>query len=438
MFSIFKYDSKRPGSSVFRFGSLIVVPIIIFIIIWMAYAPLSSASIASGQIALSADRSVIQHLEGGIVEKLFVSEGQVVNKNDPILLIRSLPQDSRKMMLMDRIAATKALILRLQAQISGLKKIDFSAISDTGNISNELLQKHIYQQQKIFSSYLNLSASEDELIITSLNKINIEIDSINTRLKARKKQLDIEKELLLIKTTLEQQGLIPKTEILEIEKTIAILEGEIDADLATIASLENNAIVIKVEKAKQDEQKRIDFLRELEQSQTSLKTLEQELITLEDQILRTLIKAPISGKILDLQIFASGEVIAPGSRIMDIIPLEQKLIVEAKVSPQDIDLVAPGSKAKVQITPYNVKKLPRIDGVVSTISADILTDQLTGMRYYLARINIDFSQIKATNGDIVITPGMPVEVFLFAKDRTMLDYLISPITDVAYKSFREE
>lgn len=141
---------------------------------------------------------------------------------------------------------------------------------------------------------------------------------------------------------------------------------------------------------------------------------------------------------MDLKVHPKGAVVQPSARILDIVPGDDRLIVEARLNPNDIDLVTTGTKTKVLLSAYKAKKVPKLDGEVLPVSADIVFDEATGERYFLTRILVDDSVLKDLKSDVALYPGMPAQVFLIAGERTVADYLLSPVIDAAYRAFREE
>ena len=166
--------------------------------------------------------------------------------------------------------------------------------------------------------------------------------------------------------------------------------------------------------------------------------MEEQLLASQDVLARTVIVAPVAGTVVNLQFHTAGGVIGPGNPIVDIVPSDEDLIIEARVSPVDIDVVRTGLNAEVHLTAYSQRNLPRLTGIVRTVSADRLTDEATGEPYYLARVEVAGEELERLGDDIDLLPGMPAEVMIATGDRTVIDYLMSPIEDTFRRAFREE
>ncbi len=166
--------------------------------------------------------------------------------------------------------------------------------------------------------------------------------------------------------------------------------------------------------------------------------LVSELSKAKDILKRTVITAPVSGKIMNIKYHTIGAVIQPASEIMDIVPQSEELIIEAKIRPQDIDSVHDGLKAKVSLTAYKGKKVPKLDGKVINVSADIMVNEQSKESYFLARIKIDQKELANLKEQVTLHPGMPAQIFIITGSRSMVSYLLTPIQDSFYKAFREE
>lgn len=436
--SILKYDAQSPGKFVFQFGMLLVLPVLIFTLGWMTFASLHSAAVATGQVVLTSDRQIVQHLEGGIVEAIYVTEGQKITEGSPIIQIKSTAQLAKQTILQDRIVDARATRARLLATLSGSKTIDFGNIAANLDANLVDIQKYQIRQMAQFETNERLEEQQKRLLASRISSIDTEKANVRSSLDFNQRQQEIGQEQWDIKQNLQAKGLASKSEILELQKSLVGLQSSVAENKITLEGLEKKGGTLQLEYEQLRSQTQISSFDELQQLEASLSSFEQELLTLRDQLDRSQINAPISGRILDLQVHSSGEILSPGARILDIVPDQQDLIVEAKVAPQDIDIVHPGGDAKIQLASYNVKKVPRLDGIISTVSADILTDPTTGQNYYLVRIIVDQAPLEKLKADVKLNPGMPAEVFLLSEERTVLDYLISPLTNAAYRAFRED
>lgn len=323
------WQLKDEGHYMTLFTKIILIFLAIFVI-WASFAPINSSIIANGEIILTANKKVISHLEGGIIEKIKVREGQFVKVGDELILLNTVQVRAKIQQTKEGIRASEF------QKTASIKRI--SALKQELNIVEELMRD------------ANSSLS---------------------------RQLDLQKQLH------EAEGKI----------------GELDAN---IASLQN------------------------------------ELISNRHILKRSVIKAPVEGFVMDLKHQTLGGVIAPASEIMFIVPQNDIMIAEVKVKPQDIDLLTAGMLAKVQLTAYKSRLMPKLDGKVVNVSADSFKNEMTGEVYFKARIEIPESELKKLKQDIKLSLGMPVTTFVITGSRTMLQYLITPISESGFKAFREE
>ncbi|NRA87270.1 MAG: HlyD family type I secretion periplasmic adaptor subunit [Rhizobiales bacterium] len=435
--NIFKYEYINVGKAPLNVGLYLFMPILTILVVWTIFAPLNSAAIAPGKIILDLNRKIVQHYEGGIIQSILVKEGQSINENDTIIVIQSLSHLSEMNPIRDQILNFKAQLARLFAEKNNLKEIEFSVVKSF-DIPDDRKNYYINIHQDVFENN-RLSLSNKEKILNSKKRQTLnEIIGLKALHKSKVNYLKLNKQLLVNSTNLNEKGIISNTSLIEQKKQIVLLEGEIENIKPTIAKLKEIVMSIGLEKNELLNEFQKNNLNEIQTTTTKLLNLEQQLITLQDRIKRTVIKAPVSGRVLDLQVHTKGAVISPGMRILDIIPDNDQLIVEARLSPQDIDVVRPKTIAKIQLSAYKTKKVPKIDGIVTSVSGDVLIDKLTGQQYFAVRLIVNEKNFSQFKNRIELYPGMPVDVFFISGERTLADYIISPIVDAAYRSFREE
>ncbi|MBU0499448.1 MAG: HlyD family type I secretion periplasmic adaptor subunit [Gammaproteobacteria bacterium] len=437
-FDVFAYRYETAGKAPVLFGYLFLVPFLLIFLIWAVWAPLSAVAIADGEIVLNFDRKKVQHLEGGIIDKLLVAEGQLVRKGDPILVIRDIPQRAQVDTLHDQIASTRALLSRLRAERDGVDTPDFAGLNEGLELPPGKAEALIALQRRLFETRKGSLAAKIEIIQAQKQQSRSEIVGLEAQLVATSNQLRLVFEEYNNVSTLREKGYTPLDKIRELEKTMAELQGKIGELAASIARSQQGVLSADLQVHDLSNERQQAVLDELQKVELSLQEMLHQLITIMDQLTRTTVKAPTSGRVMDLQFHTEGAVIAPGERILDIVPVDDRLIVEAKLLPTDIDLVHEGGKAKVLLSAYRAKKVPKIDGVVDTISGDILSNEMTGEKYFQVRVVVDDSTLKKLTAEVTLYPGMPVQVFFIEQERTLADYLLSPITDATYRAFREE
>ena len=394
-----------------------VKALIIFAVLflgWAVFLPIKSASIADGVIVLDFNRKTIQHLEGGIIDQILVKEGQTINGGDVLLYLHDIKAKTEQQILKERLWTMQLQKERLKAEKenkSSMNLTDF--FSETGELSpsdNEKLQEIAANQLRLFK------AKKD--------KRSGEIKVLEKKLKSAELRLKLfEKELGLIKPLVDEDNL-PVLREIDLQKSIAEADEQAETAKLQIANYKNDDLS--------------ETLKEIKESDMEIVALYNQLSASKDILKRSAITSPVAGKIMNIKYHTIGAVVPPGGEIMNIVPQHEELIIEAKVKPQDIDNVVVGMKSKIQLTAYKGKKVPKLNGEVINISADIITNEQTRESYFLARVSISKKDIEKLKDKIELYPGMPAQVFIITGSRSLISYMFTPISDSAYKAFREE
>jgi len=418
------------------FGMFIVIVFIGGLLTWSTMAPLESAAIAPGKVTVDTNRKTIQHLEGGIVKEILIEEGDMVKKHQTLILLETTQAKASVDLIQGKLNALRAKEARFLSEKNNLEQVEFPA-----ELLMQSYQKNIQSiiegEVALFNSRrLSLSTKID--VIAQRNKqFSQEIASYQALANASDEQLNLLNEELEAVAFLEKQKFIDRPRLLALKREAARLLGDRDEQLALaaraqqqIVESESQLIDLKTEYLK-------EVLENLRATQEEIAETEQRHTAATDTLNRTTVRAPLDGEVINLLAHTTGGVISPGAPIMDIVPSHDNLVVEARVNPLDIDVVRRGLLAKVQFTAYKSRHTPTVDGIVTRISADSLTDNQTGMSYYMARIVVSKEQLDRLGG-VDLTPGMPAQVMIITESRTAFDYIITPLVDSFDRAFREE
>lgn len=394
-----------------------VKALIIFSLIffgWAVFLPIKSASIADGVIVLDFNRKTIQHLEGGIIDQILVKEGQTINQGDVLLYLHDIKAKTEQQILKERLWTMQLQKERLKAEKENKSSMNLTEFfSETGELSpsdNDKLKEIATNQLRLFKAKKDKRSGEIKVLEKKLK-------SAETRLRL------FEKELSLIKPLVDEDNL-PILREIDLQKSIAEADEQSETAKLQIANYKNEDLS--------------ETLKEIKESDMEIVALYNQLSASKDILKRSAITSPVSGKIMNIKYHTVGAVVPPGGEIMNIVPQHEELIIEAKVKPQDIDNIAIGLKSKIQLTAYQGKKVPKLNGEVINISPDILTNEQTRESYFLARISISKKDIEKLRDKIELYPGMPAQVFIITGSRSLISYMFTPISDSAYKAFREE
>ncbi|EIU7611567.1 HlyD family type I secretion periplasmic adaptor subunit [Vibrio vulnificus] len=399
---------------------------------WAATAKLESAAIAYGDLSVSSQRQAIQHLEGGIVERLMIQEGDYVEKGQLLIQLSEQQSLSRLESLKGKFVHAVAKESRLKAEFNNTSEIVWESDLEKMAISNTLLEAQQIQK-KIFEARARYFESKLNIVHQTISGAKLELNNLNQTKKIERERLSLIEEEILSNQTLVKQGFSGKSTLLQLKR----LATEVRS---TLSQLDRQTLT--VQKRIDENQSRLEEMAlerinevvvELREAQNEIVSIREEYRVAQDIYTRTGIRAPISGKVVNMKVFTEQGVIRSGETLLELVPDDDSLIVEARVSPQDIDLISPGLDARVRLTALNARIQEPLNGKVLTVSADKLSEQ-NKEDYYLARIALNDQDAQQHQ----LTAGMNAEVLILSRPRTPISYLLKPITESFNRAFREE
>lgn len=403
---------------------------------WAALAPLSSAALAPGIVKADSNRKTIQHLEGGIIADLLVRDGDRVRRGDVLVRLDDVDSRAEFAMLQNEADALRAREARLLAQREGESAIAFPAAL-LASASEPTIAQILSGQERIFTDQRAALASQIRVWEQRITRFRSQILTLETELVPLVRQLTLNREELADARMLFERGYGRKPHVLALERQVGDKEREIAAAKGNIEVLHD-----QITEAAQE----IDSLRsarataiseELREVQTQHARLEEGLRKASARLQRIEVTAPQEGVVMNARFFAPGAVVAPGGAILDLVPLDDKLVIEAMVRPLDIDSVRAGLPASVRLIAFKQRTTPTLTGRVTQLSADALQEERKGMTYYSAIVEVDADEMKKAPA-ATLYPGMPVHVSILTGERTFLDYLLQPISDTFALAFRED
>jgi HlyD family secretion protein len=403
--------------------------------IWSAFAPLESAAIASGVVESESSRKTIQHLEGGIVREILVSDGDAVHTGQILIALDDTKIRAEVQSLQGQLWDATAREARLQAEQQGHEQLLVAARLETARESAAEAAV-LKAQQSIFEARWQVFRSQIAVVREKRLQVDNEIVGLKAQQTAVAQRTAIAREELDMVTTLVNKGLERRPRLLNLEREVADLQGrqgEIAAHISRAEQVinESQATILKLESDRQHE-----IAQSLREAQNQVFQLRERLRAAEDQLSRTEVKAPEDGVITELRVHTPGGVIGAGAPLMDMVPRQDRLIVTARVKPEDIDVVHPGLNADVHLLPYNQRRAPRLTGTVTHVSADRLVDKRTEQPYYATKIRVQDTRMAAN--DIRIIPGMPAQVYITTGHGTVALYALRPLLDSFHGAFNED
>jgi epimerase transport system membrane fusion protein len=401
---------------------------------WAGFAPLDGAARAAGVVTVKSYKKVIQHLEGGIVAEILVRNGDVVAAGDPLLVLDNTQSLAQLGIANALFVALKSREARLLAESSGSESISFAtALMQAGSNADA----EMASERQIFLARKAARDGEVEVLEQREDQLASRVTGLEA---VRTSKLELaasySEELVDVRELLEE-GFSDKQRLRELERSYSSYNGEAADLTANISSTQMQIGETRLQILQQDKDFLNEVVNELGEVRTRLKDSEERAVALRDIVRRTSITAPADGIVNGMQIHTIGGVVRAGVDIAEIVPQLDELIIEANVSPMDIDRVTVGQEATISFSAFNSGLVPTIYGKVIGISADSLVDQNTGALYYLARVEVT-PEGMSDMGDLVLVSGMPAEVFITTGTRTFLQYLFKPFTTALSRSFIED
>jgi len=414
-------------------GLLIIAAGVIGLGGWTVLAPLTGAIVAPAFVKVDLNRKVVQHQEGGIVREIRVRDGDRVKQGQPLVVIEDVRVDSTLDLLSIQLLAERAKAARLGAEAAYAPKVAFPAAilrQERESRVAEILER----ERALFRSRRDSVESQILTLRTQIRETQAEAAALGAQLAAEDRAIALQNEELKANEELLKQNYVQKTRVLTLQRAVAEYEvkhGEHRADLSRSRQKANELELRIITAQNTYKQSAVD---ELKDATAHIFDLEERLRPSRDAAARQQVLAPIAGEVVGLRVFTPGAVVGPRDVLMEIVPAEKTLILEARIRPEDINHVAKGTAADIRLTAYKQRTTPLVGGRVSYVSGDRLNDpENKNAPYYVAQIEVD----PASLGELKMQAGMPAEVFIRTDSRSALDYLLAPVTAYLRRAMRE-
>jgi HlyD family type I secretion membrane fusion protein len=415
----------------------VVVGVFVFgALIWAGFTQITSATSAPAEMRVEASRKTLRHREGGVVSEILVREGQRVTANQPLLRFDSVQAAAAVDVLQSQHDALLAQSARFSAESVGARTLVLPA-ELTARMADPRVSGVIRDQQLLFNSRLQFFVSQEGVLGQRMDQLATQVVGVQAQLDSIDEQIGFTREELAGYQTLYEQGYAPKTLILRYERSLAELGGRRGALTSEINRLRQAQGEARLQLTTLRNQRISEAAEGLRQMQTQLSDVGPRLTAAQQVLARTTVTSPVDGYVLNLTQFTVGGVVTPGELLMDVVPADAPLIVHARVSPNDINSVTVGQDARVSLTAFT-QKAPPLEAKVTSISADRLVDSQTGLAYFLAELRIDPADLAKLPEGATLTPGMPGQAMIVTGRRSILSYLVGPITDTFDGALRED
>ena len=397
---------------------------------------IAGAVLAGGYVVVDGSAKRVQHPTGGVVGQILVKDGVIVREGDVVLRLDETVTRSNLMLILKQLDELEVRQLRLKAERDGRDDFDLPA-SLASRGGNTEFAETLAAEHRLFSSRRTARSGLKAQLRERMAQLGQEIGGLTIQSDAKAREIGFVLTELEGSKSLWEKNLYPITKYTAIQRDAARLEGERGQLVSQAAQARGRIAEIALQIEQIDQDLQAEVMRDLRDLQGKLAELSEKKVTADDQLKRVELKAPQAGVVHQLTVHTVGGVIQAGETIMQIVPQEEELVVEVKLSPTDIDMVHVGQVAFIRFSALNQRTTPEIEGIVQRVSADLSRDQSQPTQaFYTVRVALTKSGLAKLNG-VVLVPGMPAEVHLTTGDRTMLSYLVKPMSDQLARAFRE-
>lgn len=436
-------SSTRPDEKP-RWNKTIIVGVFSIIVFiggvggWAASAPLGSSVISPGEVRVISDRQEVQHLYGGVIKDILVKDGQNVVAGQPLFILDPVRERAQYAISLDRYYALKAELARYRAEQAGLSDIEFSKDLIDAADNDPDVEVILKNQRSVLAARNKNYKNQIKINEERIKQIKYEINALQEQIEAADEQLSfILKELDSVRS-LYEKGLEKAPRLFSLERQKSALLGQKGNYLALIAKARQRISEIELKSIELHQRRQEESAQAIKEIEKRVATVKEEIAINKDALDRTTIVAPRSGIVVDLNVHTEGGVIQPGRTLLTIIPQNEGFLIESRVNPSDIDSVSVGQEAKIMFRAFGRRTTKWIPGKVISISADKVAQEGGGRRsHYVAKIKIDEDAFEEHLGEHELINGMEATAFIATGEKTLLEYIIEPISYSIATGMRE-
>jgi HlyD family type I secretion membrane fusion protein len=412
---------------------------------WAALAPLEGAVVASGSFVATGQNKQVQHLEGGIIREILIKEGDLVEPNQLLLRLDETAVKSKLRRLVLRQFRLSAIEARLDAEIHSNASLQLPSVLG-GDATDPEVESIIEGQRAELTARRSTLLSQEDVLRKEISGLQETVSGYEKQVNSTDKRLALFDEELKDKKSLFDRQLIRKTEILDLQRSEASLAGDLGELLGRIGDAKERMARADQQIAQLRAEAVQKAVEELRQTESDLDDVQEQIRAAKDVVERIEIRAPVRGIVVKLNRHTAGGVIGAGEVILELLPVDDNLVIEARVNPRDISHVKTGQDSLVRLTTLNQRMTPMIEGKVLYVSADAVPEQaaqnaneLGGARHdsFVVRVRLDDKDTREKVGNFQPTPGMPADVYIKTGQRTFFNYMMRPVVDSFSRAFRE-
>jgi len=398
---------------------------------WASLAPISGAVIAAARIKVELERKTVQHREGGIVREIKVRNGQQVRAGDVLIVVDDVRSDAELSLLEDQLRAERVRHTRVNAETTLARQFN-----DQPFAADPRMAEHVERERAQFEARRRTLDEQVDALQMQMGAARAQSAALGSQIESIRESGRLAAEELALNAKLVKEGYVPRARLLPLQRADADARSRLDESRGELALSRQRAGELQARMADARNRYQQSATDELRQSSAKLRELEERLRPSKDQVERQAIRSPVDGVVMGLRVTATGEVLAAGAPILDVVPSNEMLVVEARIRTQDINHVYTDAPARVRLAAFDARTTPMLPGRVTFVSPDRMSDAETGESWFAATVEVDAAALKH-QPEVQLKAGMPAELFVTTSDRTLIEYLVDPITAFTNRALRE-
>jgi HlyD family type I secretion membrane fusion protein len=430
-------QSSRPTKEVAYLRYLrrrLLIPAAIVIALfaaWAAYAPLSGAVIAPAQIKVELNRKTVQHQEGGIVREVLVRDGQKVRAGEPLILVGDLRSQAELNLLRNQLLAERIRIARATAEATLATSFKLPDDSQSPQAA-----EYAAREKTWFDARRRTLDEQIGALETQSRESQAQAIALQSQIDATEASVKLAADELALNEKLARDGFVQRAHLLPLQRAEADYRSKVGESRSELALARQRAADFKARIAQTRNQYQQQAADELKEATAKLQELEERLQPSLDQVERQTVRSPVDGEVMALRVSGAGAVVAPREALLDIVPSQERLLLEAHIRPQDINHVRRDADAEVRLTSFDTRTTPSLNGKVTFVSGDRVTSTDGHDSFFVADVEVDAANLKR-HPEIKLQAGMPAELYIVTGKRTLFDYFTRPLSVFAHRAMRE-
>jgi len=418
-------------------GLLVIGAGAVAFVLWASLAPLSGAIIAPAFVKVDMNRKVVQHQEGGLVKEIRVRDGDRVKAGQPLIVIEDVRVDAAVELLRQQLDAERAKAARLESERTFASKLVFPASLESRRSvarTAETLEREAAQ----FRARREALDGQVAVLRKQIAQTQEEVRALDDQIAAEARAIKLQKDELAVNEKLLKENFVQRTRLMALERAVAEYEARWGEHRAELAKTRQRTSELELRVLSMRNTYMQGATDELKETTARIFDLEERLRPSRDAAERQTIRAPAAGEVVGLRVFSAGAVVGPRDVLLEVVPDDRTLIVEARIRPEDVNHVKQGSLADVRLTAYKQRSTPLVEGRVLYVSGDRLVDGqgASAQAYYAVHVEVPASALVAA-GNLHLQAGMPAEVYIRTDSRSTLDYVLAPVTNFLRRGMRE-